>query len=200
MGSGPLCVGSGLFTAGSRDSRTEHAQALDMAQAGVRCRHVSGPYRMHFCSPPRRRPDAATWPTARDVSQRTKPDVKPLGYTTPAFIVDKTSACPLRWQAEHLVHVTWAALLLIITRTIRLSMLHGLRSSRLPVITQALLVLITHIMYSFYYAPGPACRGSASLYVPPFNYKREGTQRYKDRFTYTSSYAQVHTQYNIHWR
>jgi hypothetical protein len=30
-----------------------------------------------------------------------------------------------------------------------------------------------------HYAPGPACRGSASLYVPPLNYKREGTQRYK---------------------
>jgi hypothetical protein len=36
-----------------------------------------------------------------------------------------------------------------------------------------------HIMYSYYYAPGPTCRGSASLYVPPLNYKREGTQRYK---------------------
>jgi hypothetical protein len=39
--------------------------------------------------------------------------------------------------------------------------------------------LIIHIMYFFHYAPGPACRGSASLYVPPLNYKREGTQRYR---------------------
>jgi hypothetical protein len=193
MGSGPLCVGSEPFTAGSWDSRIEHAQALYKARAGVRRQHVSRPYRMHFCSPPRRRPDAATWPTARDVSQSTEPDVKTLGYTAHAFIVDKTSVCPLRWQAARLVHVAWAALLLIITRTIRLSMLHGLRSSRLPVITQALLVLIAHIMYSFHYAPGPACRDSTSLYVPPLNYKREGTQRYRDRFTYTSSYAQVHT-------
>jgi hypothetical protein len=30
--------------------------------------------------------------------------------------------------------------------------------------------LIIHIMYSFHYAPGPACRSSASLYVPPLNY------------------------------
>jgi hypothetical protein len=30
-----------------------------------------------------------------------------------------------------------------------------------------------------YYVPGPACRGSAPLYVPPFSYKRGGTQRYK---------------------
>jgi hypothetical protein len=42
-------------------------------------------------------------------------------------------------------------------------------------------------MYFFHYAPGPTCRGSASLYVPSLNYKREGTQRYKG-----------HTQYNIH--
>jgi hypothetical protein len=34
-----------------------------------------------------------------------------------------------------------------------------------------------HIMYSYHYSPGPTCRGSASLYVPPLNYKREGTQR-----------------------
>jgi hypothetical protein len=52
------------------------------------------------------------------------------------------------------------------------------------------------IMYFFHYAPGPACRGSAFLYVPPLNYKREGTQRYKDRLS--SSHAQSHTQYSLH--
>jgi hypothetical protein len=52
-----------------------------------------------------------------------------------------------------------------------------------------------HIMYSYHYAPGPTCQGSASLYVPPLNYKREGTQRYKEQ---TQSHAQTHTQYNIH--
>jgi hypothetical protein len=41
-------------------------------------------------------------------------------------------------------------------------------------------------MYFFHYAPGPACRGSAPLYVPPLNYKREGTQRYK-------GHAQLHS-------
>jgi hypothetical protein len=50
---------------------------------------VSGPYRIRFCSSPRQRPDAAVWPTARDVSQRTEPDVRPLGYATSAFIADK---------------------------------------------------------------------------------------------------------------
>jgi hypothetical protein len=50
---------------------------------------VSGPYRVRLCSPLRRSPNAATWPTARDVSQRTELDVRPLGRTTSAFIADK---------------------------------------------------------------------------------------------------------------
>jgi hypothetical protein len=62
---------------------------LNQDQAGVRSRHVSGPHRVRFCSPLRRRPDAATWPTARDVSQQAKPDVRPLGRAASAFIADK---------------------------------------------------------------------------------------------------------------
>jgi hypothetical protein len=62
---------------------------LNQGHAGVRNRHVSGPYRIRFRSPPRRRPDAATWPTARDVSQRAEPDIRPLGHAASAFIVDK---------------------------------------------------------------------------------------------------------------
>jgi hypothetical protein len=50
---------------------------------------VSGPYRIRFCSPPKRRPDAAAWPTARDVSQRVEPDVRPRGCMTSALIEDK---------------------------------------------------------------------------------------------------------------
>jgi hypothetical protein len=53
---------------------------LNQGQAGVRSRHVSGPYHVHFCSPLRWRPDAATWPTAHDVSQRVEPDIRPLGH------------------------------------------------------------------------------------------------------------------------
>jgi hypothetical protein len=45
--------------------------------------------------------------------------------------------------------------------------------------------LVIPIMYFIHYAPGPACRGSGSLYVPPLNYKREGTQRCKDRLDHT---------------
>jgi hypothetical protein len=50
---------------------------------------VSGPYRIYFCSPPRRRPDAAAWSTACDVSQRAEPDVRPMGYVASSFIEDK---------------------------------------------------------------------------------------------------------------
>jgi hypothetical protein len=82
-------VGSGPLTVGSRGSRTENTQALIKGQAGVRSRHVSGPYRIRFCSPPRRRPDAAAWPTTRDVSQRAEPDVRPRDCATSAFIADK---------------------------------------------------------------------------------------------------------------
>jgi hypothetical protein len=42
---------------------------------------VSGPYRERSRSPLRGRTDAAMWPTARDVSQRVEPDVRPLGRT-----------------------------------------------------------------------------------------------------------------------
>ena len=62
---------------------------LNQDQAGVRSRHVSGPCCVHFCSPLRRRPDAATWPTTRDVSLRAEPDVRPLGRVTSALIADK---------------------------------------------------------------------------------------------------------------
>jgi hypothetical protein len=39
----------------------------------------------------------------------------------------------------------------------------------------------------------PTCRGSASLYVPPINYKREGTQCYRDRFLHTLTRTDSHT-------
>jgi hypothetical protein len=41
------------------------------------------------------------------------------------------------------------------------------------------LALVTSIMYSLRFVPGPICRGLASLYVPSLSYKREGTRRYK---------------------
>jgi hypothetical protein len=51
---------------------------------------VSGPYHVHFHSPLSRRPDAATWTTARDVSRWMEPNVRPLGHAASAFIAEKT--------------------------------------------------------------------------------------------------------------
>jgi hypothetical protein len=45
---------------------------------------------VHFRSLLRRRPDVATWPIARDVSQRAGPDIRSLGRAASAFIVEKT--------------------------------------------------------------------------------------------------------------
>jgi hypothetical protein len=41
-------------------------------------------------SPLMRRPDAATWLVARDISQRAEPDVRPLGRAASAFIAERT--------------------------------------------------------------------------------------------------------------
>jgi hypothetical protein len=49
------------------------------------------------------------------------------------------------------------------------------------------------IMYFFHYAPGAACWGSTFFYVPPLNYKREGTQCYKDRHSITLSILLTHS-------
>jgi hypothetical protein len=79
----------------------------------------------------------------------------------------------------------------------RISILRGLRTSWRPKIAQALLALVTPIMYSFRYAPGPTCRGSTSLYVPPLSFKREGTQRYKtDSQIGSQALSSSQSQYN----
>jgi hypothetical protein len=79
----------------------------------------------------------------------------------------------------------------------RISILSGMRTSWRPEIAQALLALVTPIMYSFRYALGPTCRGSTSLYVPPLSYKREDTQRYKtDPQIGSQALSSSQTQYN----
>jgi hypothetical protein len=82
----PLC-GVEAVHSGVPGSQDIAYPALIKTQAGVRYQHVSrpdlvgsGPYHIHSCSPPRRRPDAAMWTIARGVSQRAEPDIKPLGY------------------------------------------------------------------------------------------------------------------------
>jgi hypothetical protein len=49
------------------------------------------------------RPDAATWPTARDVNWRAEPDVRPLGRAASAFIADKAHrlSIPLAGDVPH---------------------------------------------------------------------------------------------------
>jgi hypothetical protein len=64
-------------------------------------------------SPLRRRPDAATWLVARDVSQRAEPDVRPLGRAVSAFIAERT--CRLSTlltgdvPPQHLLHPVHSA-------------------------------------------------------------------------------------------
>jgi hypothetical protein len=77
----PPGMGSWPPTMGSQGPRTEYTQA------GVRCRHVSGPslvgsepVHIHSCPLLRRRPIAATWHTARGLSQRAERSMTPLGY------------------------------------------------------------------------------------------------------------------------
>jgi hypothetical protein len=50
---------------------------------------MSGPYTVRLRSPFRRKPDATTWLVARDISQRAKPDVRPLGRVVSAFIAER---------------------------------------------------------------------------------------------------------------
>jgi hypothetical protein len=54
-----------------------------------------------------------------------------------------------------------------------------------------------HIMYSYHYALGPTCRGSTSFNVPPLNYKREGTQRYKGQVHKLTDSIETHATHTL---
>jgi hypothetical protein len=69
-----------------------------------------------------------------------------------------------------------------------ISILYALRTLWRSEIAPVLHALVT----SFHFAPGPTCRGSISLYVPPLSYKREGTRRY-EASSLRHSDSQVHT-------
>jgi hypothetical protein len=62
----------------------------------------------------------------------------------------------------------------------------------------ALATSISCSKYYICYVPGPTCRSSAPLYVPPLSYKRGGTQRDTLRRSQvlTSSQAQYITQWS----
>jgi hypothetical protein len=189
--------------------RSKGYPGLDQGQAGVRNQHMSGPYRVRFRSPLRRRPDAATRPTARDVSQRAEPDVRPLGRTVSAFITDMTRRltgdvspqhlmCPVTLLVDGDQTIPQAACLSIPMAGGTTIPPHAPRSSSLvrcqgsfpctPILLalrisgrkeMALVTSIRSSKYYIRYVPGPTCQGSAPLYVPPLSYKRGGTQRYK---------------------
>jgi hypothetical protein len=167
---------------------------------------------VRFRSLLRRRPDAATWPIAHDVSQRAEPDVRPLGRAVSAFIAEKTRrlTIPLTGDvpSQHLmcpvhstgrrrpghpagdVHVQSIAkqyaraarcTVTIITCTLPVKLPLHANTTQAGISGRKEIALATGISCSKYlicYVPGPACRGSPYLYVPPFSYKRGGTQRY----------------------
>jgi hypothetical protein len=113
-GPGPLYVGSKLPTAGSRHSGTENTQALLKVRLGSSADTCLGPawcrpVRVRYCSPPGRRPNAATWPIARDISQRAEPDVRPPGCATPAFIADKARRLTCDVPTRHLMRPVYSA-------------------------------------------------------------------------------------------
>jgi hypothetical protein len=196
---------------------------LDQGQAGVRSRQMSGLYRVCFRSPLRRRPDAATRPTACDVSQRAKPDVRPLGCAVSAFVTDKARRLtgdvpplhlmrPVTLLADGDQTFPQAACLSIPVAGGTSIPPHAPRSSSLvrchesfpctPILHAlqisgrkeiALATSIRSSKYYIRYVLGPTCQGSAPLYVPPLSYKRGGTQRYKRRLKLTKTHLDSHT-------
>jgi hypothetical protein len=159
----------------------------------------------------RRRPDAATWLVARDVSQRAEPDVRPLGRAVSAFIVERTRRLSTLLTGDvppqHLMcHVHSAGrrrqghpaddtpvqsivkqcaravrrTVSIIPYTRSFPCMPMLHRSRMP--GRKKIAPATNISSSKYYihnVPGPTCRGSVPLYMPPLSYKRGGMQHYR---------------------
>jgi hypothetical protein len=160
---------------------------------------------MRLRSPLRRRPDAATWLIARDISQRTEPDVRPLGRAVSAFIAERTRRlstlltgdvppqhlmCPVhsasRWRQGHPADgapvqsivkqcaraARRTASIIPYTRSFPCTpMLHRSRMSGRKKI--APVANISSSKYYIRYVPGPTCRGSVPLYMPPLAIKGE---------------------------
>jgi hypothetical protein len=163
------------------------------------------PYPVRLRSPLRQRPAAAAWLVARDISQRAKPDVRPLGRTVSAFIVERTRRlatlltgdvppqhlmCPVHSASRRrqgrpadgaLVQSiikqcacdAWRTVLIIpYTRSFPCTPI--LRRSRMS--GHKKIAPAANISSSKYYircVPGPTCRGSVPLYMPPLAIKGE---------------------------
>jgi hypothetical protein len=180
-------------------SRDEEYLGLSQGRTGVRHRHLSGSCPARLRSPLRRGPGAATWPTARDVSRRAEPDVRPLGRAVSAFIVERTRRlstlltgdvpshhlmCPVhstgrRRQSHPADGASVPSVVKQYARAARRTVLiipcarsfpctPILRRSRMSgrkKITPA--ANISSSKYYICYVPGPTCRGSTLLYMPP---------------------------------
>jgi hypothetical protein len=154
------------------------------------------PVRLH--SKLRRRPEAATWLIARDVSQRAEPDVRPLGHAVSAFIAGRTrrlSTLLTRCAPQHLMRPVHSAgrrrqghpadsvsvqsivkecaraagcTVFIIACVRSFPCTPILRRSRMLGCKKiAPAASIGSSKYYIHYVPGPTCRGSVTLYVPP---------------------------------
>jgi hypothetical protein len=156
-------------------------------------------------SPLGRRPDAATWLVARDVSQWAEPDIRPLGHTVCAFIAERmrrlstlltgdvppqhlmrpihsagrrrqghpADGVPVQSIVKQCAHAARCTVS-IITYTRSFPCTPILRRSRISGRKKiALAANISSSKYYIRYVPGPTCRGSVPLYVPPLAIKGE---------------------------
>jgi hypothetical protein len=118
--------------------------------------------------------------------------------------VHSTSGAPVHSTGRQYAHAA-ACTTLIITRAPPRKQSQHINTTwttdvMVPGYCSGVLALVTSIVYSLHFAPGPTCRGSPSLYVPPLSYKREGTRRYKVGSHRPNSDSQAlkftQTQYN----
>jgi hypothetical protein len=148
----------------------------------------------------RRRPNAATWLVARDVSQRAGSDVRPLGRVVSAFITEKTRRLStlltgdvppqyLLWPVHSAgrqrpghpagdMPVQSIAKQYARAARCTVTIITYALPGKLPLhanTTQIAYVMIQEDCSSNtkYYIPGPTCRGSAPLFAPPWAIKGE---------------------------
>jgi hypothetical protein len=150
-------------------------------------------------SPLRRRPNAATWLVARDVSQRAEPDVRPLGRAVSAFIMGRTYRLSTLLTddvpPQHLMRLVHSAgrrrqghpadsvpVQSIVKQCARTAgcTVYIIACARsfpcTPILRRSQMswrkkiapaANIGSSKYYIRYVPGPTCRGSVPLYVPP---------------------------------
>jgi hypothetical protein len=131
-------------------------------------------------------------------------DVPPLHLLSPAHSIGRRCAasafnvtCPFRWQAatcpfrrRHVCAFHWQAVRPYcrvhyahhyshVTKEAAAAYQYCMSCGHQHAWRLLRRYLVTPTMYFFHFVPGPTCRGSGSLYVPPLSYKREGTQRYR---------------------